>query len=67
LGEQVAVVVVPKAGASLTEEALKNFASQHLAAFKMPSSLTILESPLPRNAAGKVLKHLLKEDHYTNV
>jgi long-chain acyl-CoA synthetase len=67
LGEQVVVVVVPKAGASLTEEALKNFASQHLAAFKMPSSLTILESPLPRNAAGKVLKHLLKEDHHTNV
>ena len=67
LGEQVVVVVVPKAGASLTEEALKNFASQHLAAFKMPSRLTILESPLPRNAAGKVLKHLLKEDHYTNV
>ncbi|MDE0929470.1 MAG: class I adenylate-forming enzyme family protein [Halioglobus sp.] len=67
LGEQVVVVVVPKAGASLTEEALKNFASQHLAAFKMPSRLTILESPLPRNAAGKVLKHLLKEDHHTNV
>ncbi len=67
LGEQVVVVVVPKAGASLTEEALKNFASQHLAAFKMPSRLTILENPLPRNPAGKVLKHLLKEDHHATV
>jgi len=67
LGEKVVVVVVPKAGASLTEEALKNFASQHLAAFKMPSSLTMLENPLPRNAAGKVLKHLLKEDHHINI
>ena len=67
LGEKVVVVVVPKAGASLTEEALKNFASQHLAAFKMPSSLTMLENPLPRNAAGKVLKHLLKEDLHTNI
>jgi long-chain acyl-CoA synthetase len=67
LGEKVVVVVVPKAGASLTQEALKNFASQHLAAFKMPSSLTMLENPLPRNAAGKVLKHLLKEDLHTNI
>ena len=67
LGEKVVVVVVPKAGASLTEEALKNFASQHLAAFKMPSSLTMLENPLPRNAAGKVLKHLLKEELHTNI
>ena len=67
LGEKVVVVVVPKSGASLAEEALKNFASQHLAAFKMPSRLIIVEESLPRNPAGKVLKHLLKETHYTNL
>ena len=63
LGEQVVVVAVPKAGALLTEESLKDFSSQHLAAFKRPSHLTILNTPLPRNAAGKLLKHLLKQDH----
>lgn len=61
LGEQVAVVVVPKAGASLTEDALRSFSSQHLATFKVPSRVTILEQPLPRNPAGKVLKNILKE------
>ncbi|MDE0952945.1 MAG: class I adenylate-forming enzyme family protein [Halioglobus sp.] len=66
MGEQVVVVVVPKCGVSLTEEALKIFSSQHLAAFKIPSRLTIVEEALPRNPAGKVLKHLLKEAHYTD-
>lgn len=63
LGEQVAVVAVPKVGALLTEESLNDFSTRHLAAFKRPSHLTILNSPLPRNAAGKLLKHLLKLDH----
>jgi acyl-CoA synthetase (AMP-forming)/AMP-acid ligase II len=61
LGEQVAVVVVPRGGASLTEDTLKSFAQQHLAAFKVPQRVTITEQPLPRNPAGKVLKNILKE------
>jgi long-chain acyl-CoA synthetase len=60
LGEQVAVAVVPRDGASLTEDDLKGFAKQHLAAYKVPHQVTIMEQPLPRNAAGKVLKNILK-------
>ena len=67
LGEQVVVVVVLKSGASLAEDALKNFASKNLAAFKIPSRLIVVEEALPRNPAGKVLKHLLKETHYKNL
>ena len=68
LGEKVVVVVVPKSGASLAEDALKNFASQHLAAFKMPSRLAIAGGMhCPAIAAGKVLKHLLKEDLTTRI
>ncbi|MCB1688660.1 MAG: acyl--CoA ligase [Halioglobus sp.] len=61
LGEQVAVAVVPRAGKSLTEDDLKSFAQQRLAAFKVPQRVTIMDQPLPRNPAGKVLKHVLKE------
>jgi len=61
LGEQVAVAVVLRSGAELTEDTLKSFAKQHLAAFKVPHRVAILDQPLPRNPAGKVLKNLLKE------
>ena len=61
LGEQVAVAVVPNDGESLDEEALRDFARQRLAAFKVPHRVTITREPLPRNAAGKVLKHILKQ------
>jgi acyl-CoA synthetase (AMP-forming)/AMP-acid ligase II len=67
LGEKVVVVVVPKPGASLAEDALKNFALKNLAAFKIPSRLIVVEEALPRNPAGKVLKHLLKETHYKDL
>jgi long-chain acyl-CoA synthetase len=52
---------VLRSGAELTEDALKSFAKQHLAAFKVPHRVAILDQPLPRNPAGKVLKNLLKE------
>ncbi len=61
LGEQVAVAVVPREGESLTEDDLTRFAREHLAAFKVPYRVTIMEQPLPRNPAGKVLKNVLKD------
>jgi long-chain acyl-CoA synthetase len=35
--------------------------ADRLAAFKVPSRVWIADEPLPRNAAGKVLKRELKE------
>lgn len=61
LGEQVAVAVVLRNGATLTEEDLKSFTKQHLAAFKAPHRVIFMDEPLPRNPAGKVLKNILKE------
>jgi acyl-CoA synthetase (AMP-forming)/AMP-acid ligase II len=61
MGEQVAIAVVPRAGATVTEVAIKEFAQQHLAAFKVPQKVNILDQPLPRNPAGKVLKTVLKD------
>ena len=62
MGEQVAVTVVPRSNATLSEDEITQFAKQQLAAFKVPHRVEIASEPLPRNPAGKVLKHLLKEN-----
>ena len=41
-------------------EALRTWASEHLARYKLPTGLEIVDE-LPRNAAGKVLKPALRE------
>jgi acyl-CoA synthetase (AMP-forming)/AMP-acid ligase II len=61
MGEVVRACVVLVAGASLTlDDVQKHFAVAGVARQKTPERLTILEV-LPRNASGKVLKHLLRE------
>ncbi|TNE36247.1 MAG: acyl-CoA synthetase [Alphaproteobacteria bacterium] len=55
----VAVVVLDKAG-SLDEAALEAHCRDHLAGFKIPKKLILMES-LPRNPSGKILKRLLRE------
>jgi len=59
-GEAVKAVIVPRAGVSLTPEAVIAFARSRLSAYKVPKYVSFVEA-LPRNAVGKVLKHLLRE------
>src|SRR5690606_21458292 len=61
LGEDVAAVVVPRAGATLDVDELRRFAGERIAAFKVPSVVEVRPDPLPRNPAGKVLKRDLRE------
>jgi acyl-CoA synthetase (AMP-forming)/AMP-acid ligase II len=56
LGERVAAAVELAAGASATEDELREHARAYLATFKVPDRIWILDEPLPRNAMGKVLK-----------
>jgi len=58
LGEQVRAVVVPRPGSSLSSEGVRSWAAEALAHFKVPSQVD-LRDRLPRNATGKVMKHLL--------
>ncbi|MEU3053576.1 class I adenylate-forming enzyme family protein [Streptomyces griseus] len=60
LGEEVAAVVRPRAGAVVTAGALREHVGGRLAAFKVPARVLLTEEPLPRNAAGKLLKHRLR-------
>lgn len=56
LGQEVAAVVVLRAGASTTEDELRAYASERLSYFKVPSQWRITREPLPRNATGKLMR-----------
>jgi malonyl-CoA/methylmalonyl-CoA synthetase len=58
-GEAVVAVVVPKPGVSLDPVALRSAAREHLAGFKVPKQVHVVEA-LPRNAMGKVEKATLR-------
>ena len=60
LGEEPAAVVHLKADAEATEEELRHFVAQKLAAFKVPVKVLFHHETLPRNANGKILKRDLK-------
>jgi acyl-CoA synthetase (AMP-forming)/AMP-acid ligase II len=59
LGQEVKAIVVPRRGARLDPDELARFVGERLAAFKVPAHWELREEPLPRNAAGKVLKNVL--------
>jgi acyl-CoA synthetase (AMP-forming)/AMP-acid ligase II len=58
-GQAVSASVVPQPGATLEEEALRSWCAETLAGFKVPTRWDIRTEPLPRNAAGKVVKGAL--------
>lgn len=65
MGESVAALVRLNDGETLTEDALLSFLREQLASFKVPSALHFVAQPLPRNAAGKLLKKQIKEEYAT--
>ena len=62
LGERVKAVVVLRPGASVTENSIRDFTAKALAYFKVPEIIEIRLEPLPRNATGKIMKHVLRGD-----
>jgi len=60
-GEIPGAAVVCKPGQSVTEEELRAFAGERIAAFKVPARFWFLDEDLPRNANGKFLKRELKQ------
>ena len=61
LGEVPAAAVQLKAGAKVSEDVLKHFAGERLAAFKVPVHFRLSQKPLPRNQAGKLVKQGLRK------
>jgi acyl-CoA synthetase (AMP-forming)/AMP-acid ligase II len=63
-GEVVKAVIVPKAGKTVTAEAINAYAKSRLASFKAPQYIAIVPE-LPRNHLGKVLKTDLRKVYGT--
>jgi long-chain acyl-CoA synthetase len=61
LGEEVAVAIHLRAGASLGEEELRAHLAKRIAGFKIPSVVEWKHEQLPRNPAGKILKRELRD------
>ncbi|MGW0173800.1 class I adenylate-forming enzyme family protein [Rhodococcus sp. NPDC003322] len=60
LGQEVAAIVVVRAGATVGEEELRAFAADRLSYFKVPTRWRLTTEPLPRNATGKVSRGQVK-------
>ncbi len=62
-GETVKAVVSLKPGTEATEQDLIDYCREHLAHFKCPKSVDIIEA-LPRNPTGKILKRDLRRPYW---
>jgi acyl-CoA synthetase (AMP-forming)/AMP-acid ligase II len=58
-GEAVAAWVVLEPGASLTVEQVREHTARHLARYKVPATVEIVDA-LPRTEAGKLLRRELR-------
>jgi long-chain acyl-CoA synthetase len=59
-GEAVHAVVVPRAGAEVTEAELIDHCHAAIAGYKVPKRIELRAEPLPKSGAGKVLKRELR-------
>ncbi len=57
-GQRLRAYVVPRAGAGLSEQEVKDYVKQNLARYKVPRDVVFLDQ-LPRNATGKIVKREL--------
>ncbi len=63
-GEIPVAFIVTKAGQSLTQHQLHEFAAQRLAKFKLPKKYLFQTEPLPKGGTGKILKRELREQFW---
>ena len=62
-GEAVTALVVVRPGVSTSPQEIIEFCRGRLAGFQRPRSVEVVDA-LPRNASGKVLKHVLRERYW---
>jgi SOS-response transcriptional repressor LexA len=62
MGEKVGAAVVLRPGMDADARDICAFAKEHIADFKVPQYVSFRAEPLPRNAGGKVLKPVLRDE-----
>jgi len=62
-GETPKALIVPQPGADPDESEITAFAEDHLASYKVPTSVDIVED-LPETATGKVQKYELRKEYW---
>ena len=62
MGEKVGAAVVLRPGMDADAQDIRAFANEHIADFKVPQYVSFRAEPLPRNAGGKVLKPVLRDE-----
>jgi long-chain acyl-CoA synthetase len=61
-GEALFAIIVPKAGVTLTTEAIIEHCRAHIGGYKIPRRIALVDA-LPRTAVGKVQKGILREKY----
>ncbi|MHB1035873.1 MAG: AMP-binding protein [Pirellulales bacterium] len=59
-GEELCVWIKPRAGAEVTDDAIRQFCRQHLARYKMPRYVVFVDS-LPRATDGRIDKRAIRD------
>ncbi len=62
MGEKVGAVIVPQPGSTPDAAAIRSWAREQIADFKVPQFISFRSEPLPRNPGGKVLKAVLRTE-----
>ncbi|MGE3589869.1 MAG: long-chain fatty acid--CoA ligase, partial [Ilumatobacteraceae bacterium] len=60
-GERVVAAVVPRAGASVTEDELRDFVRERLRSTRTPERIEFRHE-LPANETGKLLRRVLRDE-----
>jgi acyl-CoA synthetase (AMP-forming)/AMP-acid ligase II len=64
-GERVHATVQVRPGEALTVDEVVRFAREHLADYKVPREVSLVDA-LPRDSAGKLVKRLLREPYWAD-
>jgi len=63
LGQAVKAVLVPRPGHTVDVDAVRAWCIEQLAYYKVPEQWEVRTHALPRNAGGKILKDLVRDEH----
>jgi long-chain acyl-CoA synthetase len=63
-GEEVLAIVVPREGAEVSEDEIKDWTRERIAGYKVPKSVEFRAEPLPLSGAMKILKRELRDTYW---